>query len=208
MAIPTYQTSKEGVEMQFASNHLGHFLLTNLIMPKILAAGEGSRIVNVSSTGFEMGGVNFEDINYNEGKDYDCWAAYAQSKTANVLFTVGLADRMRNKGGIQSFALQPGVVTESNLSAHLTPEMWGVVMKALEASTGGDPTKMEAPKTLQEGCATSLVAALDPSIAEQSGAFLQDCAVRPVLQDYARGKENADKLWELSERLVGQKFSW
>jgi len=207
MAVPTYQTSKEGVEMQFASNHLGHFLLTNLIMPKILAAGEGSRIINVSSTGFEMGGVNFEDVNYNEGNDYDCWAAYAQSKTANVLFAAGLADKLRSKG-IQSFALQPGVVTESNLSAHLTPEMWGVVMKALEASTGGDPTKMEAPKTLQEGCATSLVAALDPSIAEHSGAFLQDCAVRPVLQEYAKGTENIDKLWQLSEELVGEKFSW
>jgi len=127
MAVPTYQTSKEGVEMQFASNHLGHFLLTNLIMPKILAAGEGSRIINVSSTGFEMGGVNFEDVNYNvrdnhisnvkikvlslvdsqEGNDYDCWAAYAQSKTANVLFAAGLADKLRSKG-IQSFALQPG----------------------------------------------------------------------------------------------------
>lgn len=54
---------------------------------------------------------------------------------------------------------------ESNLSAHLTPEMWGTVMKAIEATTGGDPAKMEAPKTLQEGCATSLAAALDPSIA-------------------------------------------
>ncbi|KAH9222843.1 hypothetical protein DL95DRAFT_518374 [Leptodontidium sp. 2 PMI_412] len=186
MAVPTYQTSQEGIEMQFASNHVGHFLLTNLIMPRILEAGGGSRI---------------------GGKTYDCWVAYAQSKTANVLFAAALADKLKSKG-IQSFALQPGVVMESNLSAHLTPEMWGTVMKVLEASTGGDPTKMETPKTLQEGCATSLVAALDLSIADQSGSFLQDCAVRPVMQDYAQGKENIDKLWALSEKLVGEKFAW
>ncbi len=64
MALPTFQTTKEGVELQFGSNHLGHFLLTNLIMPKILAAGNGSRIINVSSTGFEINGVNFEDPNF------------------------------------------------------------------------------------------------------------------------------------------------
>ncbi|KAH7360599.1 short-chain dehydrogenase [Rhexocercosporidium sp. MPI-PUGE-AT-0058] len=207
MAVPTYQTSAEDVEMQFAINHLGHFLLTNLIMPRILEAGDGSRIVNVSSTGFEMGGVNFEDVNFDGGKTYDCWVAYAQSKTANVLFAAALAAKFRSKG-IQSFALQPGLVMESNLSAHLTPEMWETVMKAIKATTGGDAAKMETPKTLQEGCATSLVAALDPSIAEQSGGFLQDCVVRPVTQDYAQGKENFDKLWALSEKLVGEKFAW
>ncbi|KAL5326856.1 hypothetical protein ACEPPN_004545 [Leptodophora sp. 'Broadleaf-Isolate-01'] len=214
MAVPTYQTSQEGIEMQFASNHVGHFLLTNLIMPRILEAGGGSRIVNVSSTGFEMGGEILRTLilmhalpppNFG-GKTYDCWVAYAQSKTANVLFAAALADKLKSKG-IQSFALQPGVVMESNLSAHLTPEIWGTVMKVLEASTGGDPTKMETPKTLQEGCATSLVAALDLSIADQSGSFLQDCAVRPVMQDYAQGKENIDELWALSEKLVGEKFA-
>lgn len=64
MAVPTFQTTKEGIELQFGSNHLGHFLLTNLIMPKILAAGNGSRIINVSSTGFEINGINFEDPNF------------------------------------------------------------------------------------------------------------------------------------------------
>lgn len=83
MAVPTYQTSVEGIEMQFASNHLGHFLLTNLIMPKILEAGEGSRIVNVSSTGFEMGGVNFEDVNFDVSIQSDFLPV--EEESANIL---------------------------------------------------------------------------------------------------------------------------
>lgn len=64
MAVPTYQTTEEGIEMQFGVNHIGHFLLTNLVMGKLFKAGRGGRIVNTSSTGFELGGVNFEDSNF------------------------------------------------------------------------------------------------------------------------------------------------
>lgn len=64
MAVPEFQMTKEGIEMQFGSNHIGHFLLTNLLMPKILEAGKGSRIINVGSTGFELAGVRFDDWNF------------------------------------------------------------------------------------------------------------------------------------------------
>lgn len=205
MAIPEFQTTKEGVEMQFGSNHLGHFLLTNLLTGKILKAGRGSRIVNVSSTGFELAGVRFDDWNFEEGKVYNPWLGYAQSKTANVLFSAGLAQKLKSKG-IQSYALQPGLVMESNLSNHVTPDMFASALEIANANSNGKKVEMEQPKTLQEGCSTALVAALDPSIEEQSGGFLQDCIVRPVEQDYAKGQENIDKLWALSEKLVGQKF--
>ncbi|KAE8451268.1 hypothetical protein EG329_004433 [Mollisiaceae sp. DMI_Dod_QoI] len=205
MAVPTFETTKDGIEMQFGSNHIGHFLLTNLLMPKILAAGKGARIVNVSSTGFELAGVRFDDYNFEEGKVYDPWYAYAQSKTGNVLFTAGLAQKLKSKD-IQSYALQPGLVLESNLSGHVTPDMWTAALKIATETSGGKTTELEQPKTLQEGCSTVLVAALDPSIEGQSGGFLQDCVVRPVEKEHAKGQENINKLWALSEKLVGQKF--
>lgn len=73
MAVPTYQTTKDGIEVQFGSNHIGHFLLTNLLLPKILAAGKGSRIVNVSSTGFELAGVRFDDYNFEVSIHLNCY---------------------------------------------------------------------------------------------------------------------------------------
>ncbi|TGO08711.1 hypothetical protein BTUL_0195g00130 [Botrytis tulipae] len=108
MAVPAYQTTEDGIELQFGCNHIGHFLLTNLVLEKLLKAGrEGqARIVNVSSTGYELGGVQFDDWNFN------VWIlpkfnSYAQSKTANVLFSSTLAARLKDRN-IQSFALQPG----------------------------------------------------------------------------------------------------
>ncbi|ESZ97645.1 hypothetical protein SBOR_1961 [Sclerotinia borealis F-4128] len=205
MAVPTFETTEDGIELQFGGNHIGHFLLTNLIMDKILKAGRegGARIVNVSSTGYELGGVRFDDWNFKDGKDYRPWQAYAQSKTANVLFSGALAARL-NERGVQSFALQPGYVPTTNLQSHVTPDMWSDVMQQVSDTSGGQ--EFEPAKTLQEGCSTTLVAALDPSISESSGGFLQDCAVRPVPQHYAVGVENQARLWELSERLVGQQF--
>ncbi|KAF7879245.1 hypothetical protein EAF04_000442 [Stromatinia cepivora] len=153
MTIPTYQTTEED---------------------KILKAGRegGARIVHVSSTGYELGG----------GKDYRPRKAYAQSKTANVLFSGALAARLKDRG-VQSFALQPGYVPATNLQAHVTPDMWSDVMQQVSEASGGQGP--EPPKTPQEGCFTTLVAALDPLISESSGGFLQDCALRPVPQDYA-----------------------
>lgn len=118
------------------------------------------------------------------------------------------------------------MILESNLSTHVTPEMWNSAFEWANRNNKGDeqvPVAMETPKTVQEGCSTSLVAALDPSIEgtmiiplksfgkmlmmpESGGGLLQDCAVRPIGKAHAEGKENIDKLWALSEKLVGQKF--
>jgi len=205
MAIPTFETTKDSIELQFGSNHIGHFLLTNLLMPQILAAGKGSRIVNVSSNGYELAGVRFDDYNFEEGKAYDPWLAYGQSKTGNVLFSTALAQKLKSHG-IQSYALQPGFVLESNLSNHVTPDMFSAALVIMNENSDGKQVEMEAPKTLQQGCSTPLVAALDPSIKGHSGGFLQDCAPKPIEKEHAKGQENIDKLWALSERLLGQKF--
>ncbi|KAL5317363.1 hypothetical protein ACEPPN_014458 [Leptodophora sp. 'Broadleaf-Isolate-01'] len=206
MAIPDFETTEEGIELQFGINHVGHFLLTNLLMPKILAAGRGARIVNVSSNGYELAGVRFDDYNFEDGKVYEPWSGYAQSKTANVLFSTALAQKLKSQG-IQSYALQPGFVLESNLSNHVTPDMFTAALEIMNKNSNGKKVEMEAPKTLQQGCSTALVAALDPSIEGHSGGFLQDCAVKPIEKEHAKGQENIDKLWALSEQLVGQKFA-
>ncbi|RAL58295.1 hypothetical protein DID88_006408 [Monilinia fructigena] len=205
MAVSSFQETLDGIELQFGSNHIGHFLLTNLLLEKILNAGKdgGARIVNVSSTGYELGGVRFDDWNFNDGKDYDPWQAYAQSKTASVLFSGALAARLKDRG-VQSFALQPGYVPTTNLQAHVTPCMWSDAMQQISESSGGQD--FEPPKTLQEGCSTTLIAALDPSISDSSGGFLQDCVLRPIPRDYAVGVGNQARLWKLSERLVSQQF--
>ncbi|PVH84908.1 NAD(P)-binding protein [Cadophora sp. DSE1049] len=212
MAIPTFETTKEGIELQFGSNHVGHFLLTNLLMPKILAAGQGARIVNVSSNGYELAGVRFDDYNFEEGKAYDPWLAYGQSKTGNVLFSTALAQKLKSKS-IQSYALQPGCkfssyfVLESNLSNHVTPDMFSAALVIMNENSNGKQVEMEAPKTLQQGCSTPLVEALDPSIEGHSGGFLQDCAPKSIEKEHAKGQDNVNKLWALSEKLVGQKFA-
>lgn len=110
MAPAEYRTTPEGVEVQFGANHVGHFLLTNLLMPSIIAAAsEGARIVNLSSMGWALGEMRFDDYNFNAGKDWEKWAAYGQSKTANILFTIELAKRLKSKG-VQALSLHPGMI--------------------------------------------------------------------------------------------------
>ncbi|TVY25883.1 Short-chain dehydrogenase TIC 32-like protein [Lachnellula hyalina] len=215
MARPSFEVT-EGIEAQFGSNHIGHFLLTNLVLGKVVKAGQegggnGEDLRDLSWGRLSLR-IGISSAREREGKEYHAWLAYAQSKTANVLFTAALAEKLKNKG-VQSFALQPGqnlltihiVIMETNLGKHATPESWQSVLTIANETSGGKEIKMEEPKTLQRA-STALVAALDPSIAEFSGGFLQDCVLRPVEQAYAKGKENADKLWVLSEKLVGEKF--
>lgn len=192
MAIKDYTPSKDGNEMQFAANHLGHFLLTNLLMPKIIAAGKGARIINVSSFGYMSGGVRFDDPNFKNGAEYNAWLAYAQSKTANILFTAALADKLKSKG-ILSFALNPGLIFESKLMANVTQEMFADGHAVATAALNGDtmPDTAVAPKSLAAGSATSLYAALDPSLSSHSGAFLVDAAIwTEPLRPHAVGAED------------------
>ena len=106
MACP-YEKTKNGLEMQFGVNHISHFLLTNLLMPKILAAGPGARIVNISSYGNIMSDIRYDDPGFHDGETYNPWLAYGQSKTANILMAVSLNEKLRKKG-VRAYALNPG----------------------------------------------------------------------------------------------------
>ena len=125
MSLKDFTLTPEDIEIQFGANHIGHFLLTNLLLPKILAAGKGARIVTLSSNSMELGPVRFDDYNFQDGKVYDRWDAYAQSKTANVLFTKYLAQKLAPKG-ILAFTLHPGMIW-TGLGVHVEEEQWPIV---------------------------------------------------------------------------------
>ena len=111
-----YKTTQEGIENQFGSNHIGHFLFTNLLLPKILAS-PSPRVVSVASDGHRFGGVRFEDYNFQDGKLYEQWEAYGQSKTANILFAKALAEKWGDKG-LKAYSLHPGVAFGTSLAPH------------------------------------------------------------------------------------------
>ncbi|RYN71621.1 hypothetical protein AA0117_g9430 [Alternaria alternata] len=191
----------EGVESQFAANHIGHFLLTNLLVPQLEQAKGKARVVNVSSKLYQFSPVNFSDPQFTT-TPWNTWEAYGQSKTANMLFSVALSRKLESKG-VKSYSLHPGNIQQTALAAGVDPESWPIVMKMFEQK------KMEMPreKTLEQGAATSVTAALDPRLDNYSGAFLDDCQVAKVL-DYASSEDNAESLWALSEKIVGETFSY
>lgn len=101
-----FQKTKEGIENHFGSNHIGHFLFTNLVMSKVLASKE-PRIVNVSSDGHRYSGIRFDDPSFQDGKVYDQWDAYGQSKTANIMFSKALVEKLGQKG-LKAYSVHPG----------------------------------------------------------------------------------------------------
>jgi len=189
MACPKMKT-KDGFEMQFGTNHVGHFLLTNLLMPLLKKAAPGARIVNVSSMAHMQGRMNWDDINYDT-TPYDRFTAYAQSKLANILFTKELA-RKGEGSGVNAYVLHPGVIN-TELGRHF--QDMGSCMRML--------WKCFTPfiKTPENGANTTIYCSVEESIAEHNGRYYSDCKEkRPSPQ--AENMDDAKKLWELSEGLV------
>ncbi len=204
MATPFEHTS-DGFERQFGTNHLGHFAMTAELMP-LIERGDAKRIVNLSSRGHHMGPVHFEDPHYQH-RAYDPWSSYGQSKTANVLFTVGLEQRFAVLG-IHAYAVHPGGI-ETNLGRHMTQEM----RDALMARISSRDTSF-AWKTIPQGAATSCWAATAEALEGKGGVYCEDCHVAEQddestsggVRSYALNPSFADQLWKLSEELTGAKF--
>ncbi|KXH34098.1 short-chain dehydrogenase [Colletotrichum salicis] len=208
-----YSLTEDGFESQFQTNHLGHFLFTNLIMPKILASAS-PRIVNISSNAHRLGHVRWTDYNFNEGKHYDKWMAYGQSKTANSLFSIALAERLGSSTGLTAFSLCPGYVP-TNLAAHEAHDFPGFLEALRKADVVVGSKYMWGmgdikPKDMDQGAATHVFAAFDPELREKNGEFLTDCHVadpwKEEVYPWARSRVDAEMLWVLSEKLVGQEF--
>jgi len=207
MACPLQRTA-EGWEMQFATNHLGHFLLGCLLAPALRAAAP-SRVVSVSSAGHSFSPVVFEDIHF-ERRPYDKWQAYGQSKSANVLYAVELDRRLRGQG-VRAFALHPGgIVTE--LGRHLDAEDLRMI-RARAAANASDGQAFW--KTPEQGAATQLFAATAPELDGRGGLYLEDVQVSGIepcplgrgCSPWALDPEAAQRLWAVSEAMLGESFA-
>ncbi|WP_260754824.1 SDR family NAD(P)-dependent oxidoreductase [Mycobacterium sp. SMC-8] len=188
----------EGFEMQFGTNHLGHFELTRLLFPALVAA-DGARVVNLSSEGHRMGDVDFQDPNW-EHRDYDKFAAYGASKTANMLHAVELDRRLRDSS-VRAFAVHPGIVATS-LARHMTDDDFTSLNKSSAERTGDKPpTDFRTQFTTPEyGAATQVWAAVSAELDGSGGVYLSDCRVRTAAP-YAVDESRALALWALSEHL-------
>lgn len=123
MAPSTYQTSMDGFELQFAINHLGHFLFTNLLIEKLLAAPGGPTVVNYTSEAHSRAKMDFlDDLSYgSHGDSYNKWLAYSNSKACNILLSVGLVQRFGARG-LRSFGVDPGIIVTTSLTRSVPPE--------------------------------------------------------------------------------------
>lgn len=233
MNIPKRTLSEDGIELHLATNHIGHFLFTNLIMAKIMASAANAspgaaRVINVSSMATMVSPLRVSDLNWekstleltdnekpnlnmmktaalvvDESMSYIPMGAYGQSKTANILYSVALNNRL-HKYGVTSIAVHPG---EVKTELHRTTDLeW---LKKTEEWRA----KMKIDwKTLEQGASTALVAALDPGLGnvnfEGQGQFLSDCQLSKIAPAYALDTGKADELWAISEKLVKDSFTW
>jgi NAD(P)-dependent dehydrogenase (short-subunit alcohol dehydrogenase family) len=199
MATPEQRTP-QGWELQFATNHLGHFALATGLHDALAAAG-GARVVSVSSVGHVNGEVVFDDIQF-ERRPYDQWLAYGQSKTANVLFAVE-ADKRWASEGIRVNALNPGRIPDTNLSRHIGD------VQAAPASFEPDSAAVSW-KNIEQGAATSVLLAASPLLDGVGGRYFEDCneaaphqpGIRRGVAAYAVDPENAARLWQFSLDLL------
>jgi NAD(P)-dependent dehydrogenase (short-subunit alcohol dehydrogenase family) len=214
-----------GYESHLATNHLGHFQLTDGLRPALRAA-HGARVVTMTSGAHRLSDIRWDDPNF-ESTEYDGHLAYAQSKTANVLFTVEL-DRRWSGDGIRGYVVHPGIIATTNLGpARAEGEAPSLSLPIQELQAQGlfdaDGNPVIAPekglKTPQQGASTAVFAATSPLLAEIGGVYLKDNDVSPVdatpqtrefdgppsadVAPHALDPESARRLWSLSEQLLG-----
>jgi NAD(P)-dependent dehydrogenase (short-subunit alcohol dehydrogenase family) len=200
MATPERRTP-EGWELQFATNHLGHFALATGLHGSLAAAG-GARVVSVSSVGHVNGEVLFDDVNF-ERHPYNAWVAYSQSKTANILFAVEAARRWAGDR-IAVNALNPGRIASTGLLSHVDP---GATVPASFDQAGSTSVSV---KDIPQGAATSVLLAASPLVEGVTGKYFEDGqeaepyvpGVRRGVAAYAIDPGKAARLWQLSLDLL------
>jgi NAD(P)-dependent dehydrogenase (short-subunit alcohol dehydrogenase family) len=213
MATPFGKT-EDGFETQFGTNHLGHFVFVNRITKLIK---DGGRLVNLSSSGHRFSNVDLKDPNF-ETTPYEPFVAYGRSKTANILFAVEF-DRRHGDRGVRAMAVHPGgIMTE--LGRYMDPGSLEQMVKQINeqaAAAGKGPFEF---KTVPQGAATSVWAAVVAPAEEVGGRYCENCHVSDVVADdaplgmldegvrgYALDPDNAKALWKKSEELVGESFA-
>ena len=212
MALPELQLTPGGWEVQFATNHLGHFALAYALHDSLAASGD-ARIVSLSSRGHLRSPVVFEDINFSD-RPYDPWLAYGQSKTANVLFAVGATQLWAAGEGIYANAVHPGAIIDTNLSRYSMEPAVQAQLRESGEYTSPEGVRMRF-KTPAQGAATSVLVATSPQLEHVGGRYFEDCNESAVLAGenlaghaggvaaYAVDPDNARRLWELSLQAFG-----
>jgi NAD(P)-dependent dehydrogenase (short-subunit alcohol dehydrogenase family) len=212
MATP-FTYTKDGFEMQFGTNHLGHFVFVNRIASLIRTGG---RLINLSSAGHRYSNVDLQDPNF-ERTEYEPFVAYGRSKTANILFAVAFDNRHRERG-VRAAAVHPGGI-RTELTRYTDPgrleTMVAQINKQL-AAEGKAPFRL---KTVPQGAATSVWAAAVAPADEVGGRYCENCHVGNIVPDdvtitvategvraYALDPINAEALWKKSEEMAGESF--
>ena len=212
MATPFGYTA-DGFETQLGTNHLGHFVLVNRIVPLLRAGG---RLINVSSAGHRRSNVDLEDPNFQR-TPYEPFVAYGRSKTANILFAVAF-DRRHRQHGVRAAAVHPGII-ETELIRHMSPSWLQTRVDEINqqlAAAGKPPIHW---KSVPQGAATSVWAGVVAPADEIGGSYCEDCHVGSIIADevpasavsegvrgYAVDPKTAEALWKKSEELVGESF--
>jgi NAD(P)-dependent dehydrogenase (short-subunit alcohol dehydrogenase family) len=206
MACPFGKT-EDGFETQFGTNHLGHFVFVNRIAPLI---NDGGRFVSLSSAGHRFSDVDLEDPNF-ETTPYTEFGAYGRSKTANALFALAFDARHKARG-VRAASVHPGGI-QTELGRHMTPEL----MQQMVDSINRGQAQAGAPafefKTIPQGAATSVWAAVVAPADEVGGQYCEDCHVAEAQEEgrggsrsYIRDLDHAEALWKKSEEMVGERF--
>ncbi|KAF7364621.1 Short-chain dehydrogenase/reductase family protein [Mycena venus] len=210
--IGPFKLTVDNLESQVATDHICPFLFTKLVAPKILSARTEHytpRVIFVSSIGHGIGtGVNFDTLGRPDPTRYVPMEAYYQAKSANVLTAIELSKR--SKGQINAYSLHPGGIYTNIMNPASAPKeaVEGLhKLGLLEAD--GTPRKDATLKTMGQGAATTLVAAFDPRLDDKSGAYLNDCvAANELIGPPSSDPANAERLWNLTEQIIGETFTF
>ena len=212
MATPFGHTA-DGFETQFGTNHLGHFVLVNRIAPLIRKEG---RLINLASAGHRFSNVDLEDPNF-ERTPYEPFVAYGRSKTANILFAAAFDKRHRERG-IRAAAVHPGGI-HTELGRHMDMSQFQKMIDELNQQLAAEGKPAFQLKTIPQGAATSVWAAVVAPAGEIGGRYCENCHVGEIVPDhvtinpisegvreYALDPKTAEALWNKSEELVGESF--
>jgi len=212
MATP-FSYTLDGFEVQFGTNHLGHFVLVNRIAPLIRAGG---RLINLSSAGHRYSNVDLLDPNF-EHTPYEPFVAYGRSKTANILFAVAFDKRHRGRG-MRAAAVHPGGI-QTELGRYTDPSRIEKIVAQINEQLATEGKRPFQWKTITQGAATSVWAGVVAAADEIGGRYCENCHVGKIVPDdvtitavsegvraYAVDPTNAEALWKKSEEMVGEAF--
>ncbi|KAK7053621.1 short-chain dehydrogenase/reductase family protein [Favolaschia claudopus] len=201
-----FSVTEDGIESQYATNHIGPFLFTKLVTPKILAAATSTytpRVVWVSSEAHRTGpGVDFAELTNPDPAKYAAFKKYPETKSANVLSAIELSKR--SKGKINSYSLDPGVIySRAYEQAHVVQTFKGLGF----LHEDGAKSDSIPWKTLGQGASTTVVAAFDPRLNDKPGVYLKDCVVTEAAS-HSADPAAAEKLWNITETIIGEKYTF